>query len=279
MRIKGRNAIVTGASSGIGRAVALDLAKRGAKVALVARRADVLRQVAEEARELGAEVLEVPCDVTDAVQVEEACAEIRRRIGQPDILVNAAGMAVWRRFTDISDGEHQEMMAVNYWGTFHWIRNLLPGMRAARRGRIVAIASGSGLFALPVTSGYSASKFAVVGLCEALRRELFGTGVGVSVVNPGSVKTPFWNERNIPARLLPPLVRYSPKLSPAAVARTVRSCIWIGFPIRTVPVFVNLLAKANGLWIRLGDLLLWRWFFPVALALVLARILVRILSQ
>ncbi len=273
MRISKTTAVVTGASAGIGRAVALCLAKRGAKVALVARREPVLQELVGQIEEQGGKALAVACDVAAAEQVKGAYQVIRDTFGPPDILVNAAGVGIWKPFADVSEAEHQEMMAVNYWGTFHWIRQALPDMRSQQRGRIVNIAAGSGLFALAVTSGYSASKFAVVGLSQALHRELIGTGVGVSVVCPGSVKTPFWNERDTPTKLIPPLVRYSPKLSPASVARTVLGCIWLGFPVRTVPIFVNLLAKLNGLWFRLGDLFLWRWFVPTLLALILIRVL------
>jgi short-subunit dehydrogenase len=170
------------------------------------------------------------------------------------------------------------MIEVNYCGTFHWIRVVLPGMCERRRGRIVNVASGAGTFALSVTSGYSASKFAVRGLSEALHRELMGTGVGVSCLCPGSIRTPFWSEEKTPSRLIPPLVRYAPKLSPAAAARSVLYCVWLGFPVWTTPVFVNALSKLNGLWLRLGDLMLSRWFLPTAAALVAARLLQRVLG-
>jgi NAD(P)-dependent dehydrogenase (short-subunit alcohol dehydrogenase family) len=130
---------------------------------------------------------------------------------------------------------------------------------------------------LPVTSGYSASKFAVVGLSEALHRELLGTGVSVSCLNPGSVKTDFWDEEHIPRKRIPPLVRYSPKLSTRAVARWVVLCIWLPIPTLTFPFFVGILAKLNAIWVRLGDLLLWKWFFPIAGLLVLIRLLIKYL--
>ena len=275
MRIKGRKVIVTGASSGIGRATALSLARRGADIALVARRRDQLEEVAAAARSAGVRALVSPCDVSDPDAVGAAFRHIQRELGEPDIVVNAAGIAFWKPFSDITTAEHRAMMDVNYWGSFHWIQAVLPGMRERRRGRIVNVSAGSGKFALAVTSGYSASKFAVTGLSEALHRELLGTGVGVSCLNPGSVRTAFWEPENIWMDKLPPLVRYSPKLSPEAVARAVCYCIWFGFPVWTTPVFANILAKVNALWIRLGDLLLWRWFIPLLGGIVLARVLVR----
>ncbi len=278
MRIKGKIAVVTGASDGLGRAAVLALARHGAQVGLIARRGERLAEVAREAERVGARTCVMVCDVTDPRAVARALERIRAELGEPDILVNAAGAGVWKRFAEITDAQHREMMEVNYWGSYHWIRAVLPGMRARRRGSIVNVAAGSGLFALPVTSGYSASKFAVRGLSEALHRELLGSGVGVSCLCPGSIRTPFWNEENTPARLIPPLVRYAPKLSPAAAARAVCYCIWFGFPVWTTPVFVNLLAKLNGLWPRLGDALLWKWFVPAAGALLAARVLQRLLG-
>jgi short-subunit dehydrogenase len=268
MKIRGGVAVVTGASSGVGRAVAIALAQRGAAVALVARRRAELEQVASEIRSRGgrAEVLE--CDVSDSAAVARAAAEARQRLGPIDILVNSAGLGIWRPFAATSDADHRAMMAVNYWGTFQWIRALLPEMRERRRGAIVNVAAGSGKFALSITSGYSASKFAVAGLSESLRRELLGSGVTVGAVFPGSVKTAFWNDANIDRAELPPLVRFSPKLSPAAVARQVVWMVRLGLAERTLPLFVAFTARLNALWARLGDLLFWRWFLPTTLGLL-----------
>lgn len=275
MRISGSRAVVTGASSGIGRAVALRLARLGADVALVARRAAALEAVAVDARRYGKRVLVVPCDVSDPAAVARAHQIVETELGPPDILVNAAGFGVWKPFLEITADEHAGMMNVMYWGAFHWIRAALPGMFACRRGHVVNISAGSGRFALPVTSGFSAAAFALSGLSEALHRELLGRSVGVSCVHPGSVRTAFWNEGNLPSKTIPALVRFTPKLSPEAVARNVCYCIWLRLPTRTLPVFVAFLARANALWIRLGDLILWKWFVPLLIALVVLRLLLR----
>ncbi len=275
MRIKGTRALVTGASSGIGRAVALKLARFGADVALVARRADALENVARQARGHDGTVLVVPCDVSDAAAVARAYHKVKDELGAPDIVVNAAGFGVWKPFLEITEAEHTRMMNVMYWGAFHWIRAALPDMIARGRGHVVNISAGSGRFALPVTSGYSAAAFALGGFSEALHREMLGRRIGVSCIYPGSVRTAFWSERDTPRRGIPPLVRYAPKLSPDAVARNVCYAIWLGMPVRTLPIFVAALARANALWVRLGDLILWKWFVPVVVALVLVRVLVR----
>ncbi len=275
LRLKGKRAVITGASSGVGRAVAIDLARHGVDVALLARGEEGLNLTAEAAAKHGVKTLVVPVDISIAGDVAAAFERVRRELGEPDILVNAAGLGIWKPFGDITDEEHREMMDVNYWGTFHCVREVLTGMRARRCGAIVNISSGTGKFALSVTSGYSASKFAVTGFSEALYRELRGSGVSVSCVHPGSIKTSFWSEERVPLAGLPPLVRYSPRLSPQAVARSVRHGIWLGFPALTTPVFVAFLAKVNAIWIRLGDLLLWPWLFPTVFGLLVLRIVLR----
>lgn len=277
MKIKGSTAIVTGASTGVGKAVALKLAKCGANVALVARRSDKLEEVAGLAEKLGVKVFVVACDVTDSNQVKSAVQTVIQELGPVHILVNSAGFGVWKPFLEISDQEHQKMMETNYWGTYNFIRAVLPTMLANKQGHIVNISSGTGKFSLSVTSGYSASKFAVTGLSEALYRELRFTGVKVSCLHPGSIKTEFWNEQNTPQKYLPATIRLSPKISPQKVARAVCYCLWLGFPAYTFPVFVAILAKLNALWLRLGDVILWRYFYPALALLILILILIRVL--
>lgn len=274
MKIEGSVAVVTGASSGVGREVALALARRGASVALVARRRERLEDVAREVTALGARVMLVPCDVSEADEVRSAAASVRRELGEPDLLVQCAGLGVWRRFFEVTDDEHQRMMGVNYWGTFNWIRALLPEMLRQRRGAIVNVVAGSGKFAFPTTSGFSASKFAAAGLSEALRRELRGSGVTLSSVFPGSVRTEFWDPSRIDLDSVPPLVRYSPKLSAESVARSIVWVIRLGLAERTLPVFVAFTARLNALWSRLGDLLLWPWLLPATAALLALRYLI-----
>ena len=273
MRIAEKTAVVTGASRGIGRAVALDLARAGADVVLVARSEDRLREVAGRLRETGRAAWVVPCDVGDPDAVAEAARQARAAVGEIHILVNAAGIGVWRPYLDITPDEHEAMMATNYWGTFWWIRHLLPGMIERGAGVVVNISSGSGKFAFGVTSGYSASKFAVTGLSEALHRECRSAGVRVCCLHPGSVRTDFWDPDRIRLAEIPPVIRYAPKMSPAAVARNVRLAVWTGMPVRTFPVFLALLVRINALWIRAGDLVLWKWFVPALVVGLLLRVL------
>lgn len=273
MRIRDRTVVITGASRGIGRAIALNLARAGADTILVARDEKRLEEVAERVREHGRRACAVPCDVSDPEAVARAAARAIDAIGSIAVLVNAAGVAVWRPFLEISTDEHESMMATNYWGTFWWIRHLLPGMLERGGGTIVNLSSGAGRFGFGVTSGYSASKFAVTGLSEALYREYRSRGIRVCCLHPASVRTDFWNPERIRVDQVPPLIRYSPKMSPEAVARNVRWVVWTGIPVRTFPVFVALLVRVNAVWIRAGDLLLWKWFLPVVLLLLVLRVI------
>src|SRR4030066_979133 len=277
MKIKGKTAIVSGASRGVGKAVALKLAKYGVNLALVARERDKLEEVAGQAEKLGSKGLVVVCDVTDSNQVKSAVQTVIQALGPVHILVNSAGFGVWKPFSEISDQEHQKMMQTNYWGTYNFIRAILPSMLAKKQGHIVNISSGTGKFSLSVTSGDSASKFAVTGLSEALYRELRFTGVKVSCLHPGSIKTEFWNEQNTPQKYLPATIRLSPKISPEKVARAGCYCLWVGFSAYTLPIFFSLLAKLNALWLRLGDIIMWRWFYLALAILILLLILKRVL--
>jgi short-subunit dehydrogenase len=146
-------------------------------------------------------------------------------------------------------------------------------MQRRGTGHIVNVSAGTGKIGLSVTSGYSASKFALSGFSEALHREFLGTRIRVSCLHPGNMRTEFWNEESIPKRGVPPLVRYAPKMSPESVARNVLYCILFGLPTRTLPVFVGLLTRVNALWLRLGDLMLWKWFVPLLIVVVLLLIL------
>jgi short-subunit dehydrogenase len=273
MRIRGSVAVVTGASSGIGRATALALARRGAAVALIARGERALEEVAGEIGAAGGKALVVPCDVADPDAVESAAAAIVRALGIPSLLINCAGLGIWRPFAAISPAEHRRMMDVNYWGTFHWIAALLPAMRERRSGAIVNVVAGSAKLALPVTSGFAAAKAAVAALGESLRRELAGSGVAVTSLFPGSVRTGFWSDERIDAAEIPPLVRWAPKLSANAVARHIVLAARLGLAQRTLPFFLAFASRADALWPRLGDLLLWRWFVPATAGLLTLRYL------
>ena len=203
----GLNALLTGASSGIGRLLALRMAREGARVGLVARRAQELEALAAEIRTAGGEALVLPCDVGDREAVFATAASARAQLGSVDILVNNAGYGHHRAFLDWDIEDMERMMRVNFLGTLYFTKALAPAMATARRGWLVFIASVAGKIGVPDESAYAASKFAMVGLAEALSVELQDAGVHVLTVCPGSIRTPFFDAEAL-ARM-PPVARRS----------------------------------------------------------------------
>ena len=203
---RGIRAFLTGASSGIGRSLALRLGREGARLALVARREKELLALADEIRSAGGEALVLPCDVSDRRACEAACAEAEDRLGGIDLLVNNAGYGRHRRFADHDTADIERMMRVNYLGSVYGTRALLPGMLERRRGWIVFMASVAGKIASPDESAYAASKFAVVGLASALSLEVEDAGVHVLTVCPGVIRTPFFDEEAL-SRMPPVALR------------------------------------------------------------------------
>lgn len=185
--LTGEVAIVTGASSGIGAATTRELAQRGAAVVLAARRADLLEAQAEAVRAAGGEALAVRTDVADATQLAQLADRATAAFGRVDILVNNAG-ATWSRPLESSPPDELiRLLEVNLLGAMLLTRALLPGMLARRHGAIISVGSLSGRVAMEPL--YSASKYGLRGFSLALRRQLTGSGVSVSLVAPGKVRT------------------------------------------------------------------------------------------
>jgi short-subunit dehydrogenase len=186
-----QRAIITGASSGIGAEMSRELARRGYAVALLARRADLLQELAKQLPNAVA----VPCDVTDEAAVMSAVRAGERALGGPfDVAIANAGVGVTGYAAkDVSDAER--MMQVNYFGMLYLFHAVIPGMIERRSGRFSGIASIAGLRGLPTSSGYSASKAAMQAFLEAVRVELAPFGIRVTTVNPGFIATPM-TEKN-----------------------------------------------------------------------------------
>jgi short-subunit dehydrogenase len=181
--------VVTGASAGIGAALSLALAERGAKLVLAARDVAALEGVARELRGRGGEALVVRCDVAVQADCEALVKAAIERFGRIDIFVNNAGLSMWARFTEITDlSLFERLMRVNYLGAVYCTHYALPHLLATR-GLLVAVSSLTGKVGVPTRSGYAASKHAMQGFFDSLRIELRGTGVDVLVVSPGFVAT------------------------------------------------------------------------------------------
>jgi short-subunit dehydrogenase len=231
-----RVALVTGASSGIGAQLARDLAGRGARVALLARRADRLETLAAE---LGGDrqALAVPCDVSERAAVETAAARVLERWGRIDLLVNSAGVARHALFKDEAPETFVRLMETNYLGVVWAIRAVLPAMRARGEGWIVNVSSVAGRLGQPDESAYSASKFAVTGLSEAVAYEFEPLGIHVVTVYPALVRTEMFTP-DVLARM-PERVKRT-FIEPAEFTRAVLGGLARGAHDVTVPRYVEI---------------------------------------
>ena len=185
-------ALVTGASRGIGAAVARRLAASGARVVLLARNGAALRSLANE---LGGGASALVCDVRDAAAIERTMASLVTTLGgAPDIVVNNAGAFVLAPAAETSVDVFAETLAVNLTAPFAVVRALMPAMRQAAAGHVVTIGSIADRVTFPGNAAYAASKFGLRALHEVLRAELRGSGIRVSLVSPGPVNTDLWND-------------------------------------------------------------------------------------
>jgi len=190
MKISGQVAVVTGASSGIGAVVCRELAKKDARVAMIARKPEALEQARKALGDLARRCKVFPCDVGNWNAVQGAMKKVARSLGEPSILVNNAGIAAYSEFAAMSPAEMERMVRTNLLGALFCARAVLPGMRAARRGVIVNTGSIAGLIPVPHMSVYAATKWGVTGLSESLNAELSHEGIHVGVVCPFVVETP-----------------------------------------------------------------------------------------
>jgi short-subunit dehydrogenase len=180
----GRSIVVTGASSGIGKALCLALAPQRPRLVLAARDAARLEEVAAACRAAGAETLVVPTDVTSPDECRHLVDRTIGTLGSLDVLVNNAGIGMMSRFDEIEDlGIYERLMKVNYLGCVYATHYALPHLKKSR-GQIVVMSSLAGLTGVPTRTGYAASKHAVFGFFDSLRIELDGSGVSVTIVAP-----------------------------------------------------------------------------------------------
>ena len=194
MRIDLRNrlVVITGASSGIGAATARECARRGARVALVARNQERLSDVARQIASTPGHATVYPTDLADAGATVRLAADIIARDGLPDVLVNNAGAGRWLTVEETSPEAVASMMAVPYFAAFNLTRAFLPGMRRRGRGSILNVTSVASRLVWPGATAYMAARSAMLSFSESLRAELAGSGVAVTTAILGTVDTPYW---------------------------------------------------------------------------------------
>ena len=185
--LKGKNALVTGASGGIGGAIARALHGQGATVAISGTNAGKLEALSSE---LGERVFVLPCDLRDRPAVAQLADTAEKTLGQVDILVNNAGITHDNLFMRMKDEEWDDVIAVNLTSVFTLTRGILRGMMRRRAGRIVNIASISGVFGNPGQGNYAASKAGLVGMTKSLAREVASRGITANCISPGFISTP-----------------------------------------------------------------------------------------
>lgn len=187
--IKGKNAIITGAGRGIGRATAIAFAQEGINVGLIGKTPENLEKVAKELSEYGVEVTMATADVSDNESVIAAVEHIKSELGPIDILINNAGIGKFGKFLELSPEEFKNIIDVNLMGVYYVTRAVLPEMIERESGDIINISSTAGQKGAPVTSAYSASKFGVLGLTESLMLEVRKHNIRVSALTPSTVAT------------------------------------------------------------------------------------------
>lgn len=243
--LHGKVAIVTGASSGIGRDTAMALAEQGAYVALVARREDTLLKLAEEINGRGHKAVVMTADVTRRPEVELMAQDVFAYWGRVDILVSNAGEYIRRPIIDLDPAEIQRSLDVNFFGGVNCILAVLPYMLEQKNGHIIAVTSMAGRIGIPPDAPYTSAKFAMTGFLEVLRQELRSSGVSVTNIQPGRVDTPMIEHLQFS--------RVSPKIPSEDVVRAILKSIRRPRPVVIVPPQARLLYYINALAPSLSD--------------------------
>ncbi|MCE2614481.1 MAG: SDR family oxidoreductase [Nitrosopumilus sp. (ex Thoosa mismalolli)] len=249
MDFKNKTILITGASSGIGKVTAIEFAKLGANVILVARSKEKLEQVENQLKKFNVKTLTCSCDVSNKENVEEMSKIVLEKFSSIDILVNNAGFTIYDSVTELSIEDIESQMKTNYFGMIYCVKTFLPSMLDRRSGHIVNVASLAASFGLPGIASYCASKFAMLGFSEGLKHELKDTGIGITVVSPIMVRTEFFDHPSF--KKMP---KYSPtSLDPKTVAKAIlrasnssrleitvpsvaRIAVWLK---HTFPFFIN----------------------------------------
>jgi short-subunit dehydrogenase len=254
--LRGRRILITGASSGIGRCLVERSAREGARLVLVARSADKLHELAETLKDCGTEVLVLPADVTNESDRQQVLSSVVERLGGLDVLINNAGVGSWGHFAEGSEEILRRIMEVNFFAPAELIRLAIPLLRKGQYPAIVNIASMCGRRGIPAWSEYSASKFALCGLTEALRGELVRFAIDILLVVPGLTRS------NLGQHLLRNTGRYpidfSKGMPPEKVAAGILSALKNNHTETVLGWDARWLLRVNRFLPRLVDVLLAR---------------------
>jgi short-subunit dehydrogenase len=255
MRLKNRTAVITGAGSGIGRAIAVSLARRGCHLALVDIDDAGMAETLVQTGAYGVRVSRHRVDVAERVTVAELPDLVAAEHVGVDVLINNAGVAVGGTFEQVSEEDFEWLFEINFWGVVRMTRAFLPLLRASTDARVVNLSSVYGLIAPAEQAAYAASKFAVRGFSEALRHELEGSRVGVTVVHPGGVNTSIAEKARVPAGVTEEeiaerrekyrkLLRLSPEIAGETIVRGIerrQARVLVGSDSRVISVIARLM--------------------------------------
>lgn len=225
MEIKGKIAVVTGASRGIGAATAQALGKAGAKVVLVARSKVELDSVAGQIRKAGGEAFVFPSDLVDGIATVKVCSDILETVGVPALLINNAGAGRWLFVEETPVGEEEMMIALPYLAAFRMTRGFLPAMLQQGHGMILNVNSPVSVLPWSGATGYAGSRWALRGFSESLRADLRGTGLVVSEVVLGEVDSNYFEANPGAHERLPKISKLLPVLTPEQAAHYILKAV------------------------------------------------------
>jgi uncharacterized protein len=248
MNVDGRTIVITGASYGIGAALAHAAVRAGGHVVLLARTRDALDQVAGEARDAGGQARVYPIDLADAAAVECVAQAIMAEVGTPDILINNAGIGRWLFLEETDPVEAQAMMAVPYFAAFYLTRAFLPAMLRRGSGQIVNINSPAALVPWPGATAYTAARWALRGFTEALRADLHGTGLTITEVIPGKVSSTYFAHNPGTEARAPWIVKLLGTITPEQAAAGILRGIERGRRRIVLPFRYQLLSIIHRIW-------------------------------